>query len=534
MFNSIKFLIFLIIFTASTLHAGNVKKIYLFFTNDLQARIGEQKARFLNPNFPPTLGGGASAATIIKSVKARAEKNGDLVLLLDGGNFLSTTSELVKNSHGRAMIEYMNRMGYLAAVPGVEDFRVAGQRWNELAALARFPLLACNVQTEGANPFKPYLIVEQNGVKIGIFGVLSQVVETIDETEQIKNFRFLAELSAAQKAVQALKNAHCDLIIALAHLGLPYDAEEDYQLIKAQDRQHIKKTSFLTGMELAHYLPGIDVLISGRLRVGYAQPWEDPVNHTLCFQNYARGSNLGAVVLHYDLDSKAIVNYDYLSKDGAMLLLTKDEFWPDVPTAAFIDSLQKVYHADPDSVIGYTLTTLSRSAQGEAPFNNLMTDAMLEAAQADFAMNSYNSLRQNIPIGPITKMDLIDALPFANELVVVKVKGSLLKDLIERSVQGTFMGVAIAGGQVVYDSRQPDGRKVIRFLINGVPLDGQKFYRVAMSSYLAEGNGGMTPLSFLPGDRFEFTGITIRQAVADFIKRHSPLKISTDGRWQRK
>ncbi|HHE55131.1 MAG TPA: hypothetical protein ENL21_05065 [Caldithrix abyssi] len=194
MLKKIKISLLLIFLLGGLLQAQPVKKIYLFFTNDLHARIGRQKDRFLNPNFPPMIGGGASAATIIKSVKQRAAKNGDLVLFFDGGDFLSKTSDLVKNSGGKAIIEYMNQMGYLAAVPGVEDFEVAGQKWNELASLAQFPLLACNVQSNGTNPFKPYFIFEQNGLKIGVFGVLSQVVETINETEELQCFCFLPEL----------------------------------------------------------------------------------------------------------------------------------------------------------------------------------------------------------------------------------------------------------------------------------------------------------------------------------------------------
>ncbi|WP_456408619.1 bifunctional metallophosphatase/5'-nucleotidase [Caldithrix abyssi] len=534
MFKRLNLLLLLIFFAVEVLSAQNVKKIYLFFTNDLHARIGHQKARFLNPNFPPSLGGGASATTIIKSFKAKAQQSGDIVLLFDSGDFLSRTSDLVKNSGGRAMIEYMNKMGYLAAVPGVEDFQVAGQRWDDLAGLAAFPLLACNVKRESDNPFKPYAIIDQNGLKIGVFGVLSQTVQYIDESEQIEGYQFLPELPAARKTVQKLKQEDCDLIIALAHLGLPYDAEEDYQLLKEQDRQNLKKTSFLTSMELAHYVDGIDVLLSGRMHRGYDQPWEDPLTHTLCFQNYARGSNLGAVVLHYDAVHQAIIKYEYLSEKSAMLLLTEDEFWPDPEMAHFIDSLQSVYHADPDSVLGYTLNALVRSSQGESPFNNLMCDAMLEATGADFAFNSYNSLRQNIPIGPITRLDIVDALPFANQLVVVKITGKMLKDLMERSVVGNFMGVAIGGGKVVYDPRKPNGRRIVEVTIGGKPLNPQKMYRVATSSYLAQGNGGMTPLSFLDDQFFEYTTLSVRDAVMQYIKRHSPLKITEDGRWVRK
>ncbi len=534
MFKKIVPIFLLLILTGQAVRAGEIQKIYLFFTNDLRARIGQQKARFMNPNFPPELGGGASAATIIKKIKAQAQKSGSPVLLFDAGGFLSTTSDLVKNSQGKAIIEYMNEMHYMAAVPGVEDFRVAGQQWSHLAQLAHFPLLACNVRHAQNNPFKPYIILQEQGLKIGVFGVLSSMVRYIDEQEQVQDYEILPELPAARQAVQALKDQGCDLIIALAHLGLPYDPQEEYKLLQEQDQQQLQKVSFLTSMELAHYVPGIDVLLSGRAGRGYDQPWEDPITHTLCFQNYARGSNLGAIVLLYDVQNKALVGYEYLSEGRAMLLLTEDEYWPDPQMSSFIDSLQTVYQANPESILGYTLTTLTRSAQGESPFNNLMCDAMLEATHADFAFNSFNSLRQNIPIGPITRQDIIDALPFANTLVVVTLKGAMLKNLLERSVIGTFMGVAISGGRVVYDPRRPNGQRIVHFSIQGEKLDPQRTYRVATSSYLAEGNGGMTPLSFLDDRFFDFKKITVRDAVMQYIKKHSPLQVVEDGRWKRK
>ncbi len=530
-------LIITLIFTAQLSFAGNtVKKIYLFYTNDLHGHITEQKARFLNPNFPPELGGGASVATIVNSYRKKARQNGDVVLLLDAGDFLGKTSDLVQKSGGKAIIQYMNRIGYDALVPGIEDFSVAGDSLLKLANLATFPFLGTNILFKDQNsmPFDPYVVLERNGLKIGLFGILSQSVQYIDEAGQIKNFHFTAELEAAEQAVKVLKKQGCDLIIALAHLGLPYDPDEYYPLIRELDRQQIIKKSFLNAMDLAHYLPGIDVIVSGKTHRGYNIPWEDPLNHTICVQNYARGSNLGAIVLRYDMQNKTLLGYDLLGGNSALLLLTKDEFWPDRSMKRFIDSLQTAYDADAQKVIGYTLNTLKRSAQGESPFGNLMCDAMLEASGADFAFNNYNSLRQTIPIGPITRQDVIDALPFANELVVIEVTGKMLKDLMERSVVGSFMGVAIAGGKVVYDPSLPDGKRVVLFEIQGKPVTDDRVYRIATSAYIAQGNSGMTPLSFLDDDKFTFTGISIREAVMRYIEKYSPLKIETDGRWKRK
>ncbi len=514
------------------------QKIYIFYTNDIQGKIGKQKARFMNPNYPPVLGGGASAYNIIQQIRQKAGKNGDLVLLFDAGDFLSASSDLVRNSKGRAIIEFMNKMGYDAIVPGIDDFSFAGSGLFDLAKTADFPFVAANIKMRSgaakSEPFLPSVIIEKKGVKIGVLGIISQSAQYIDDQEKIKDFEFLPELEAAKREVKRLKEAGCDLIIALAHLGLPYDAEEFYPVIREQDRQRIIKKSFLNTMELAHYADGIDLIFSGRIHRGYDKPWEDPLTHTLCFQNYAYGGNLGSVVLNLDPESKSFLGYDFLSEEGSLLLLTEDEFLPNPEMAEFIDSLQTAYSAFPDEIIGYTLNTLTRSSQGESPLGNLMSDAMLKASGADFAFNNFNSIRQNLPIGPITKQDLLDAFPFANELVVIEVKGSLLKDLMERSVVGSFMGVAIAGGRVVYDPKRPDGSRIVSFSIKGKPVEKDKIYRVATSSYIAEGNSGMTPLSFLPEKNFHFTGKLIRETVIEYIRKNSPLNIRVDGRWKRK
>jgi len=46
-------------------------RLTVFFTNDVHGGIIETKAEFLNPEFPPILGGGASAANIILQQRNR-------------------------------------------------------------------------------------------------------------------------------------------------------------------------------------------------------------------------------------------------------------------------------------------------------------------------------------------------------------------------------------------------------------------------------------------------------------------------------
>lgn len=538
----IKYYLFLVVvFSVQIVFSQNLakreSKIYVFYSNDLRGGIEEQQAYYLNPLFPPQLGGGASTATILKKYRALA-KNGDITLLLDAGNIFSGTPAIGRNSKGLAIIEYMNSIGYDAMAPGVHDFDYGYQNLLQLSKAAQFPVLAANVldSTTGqvSPPLHPYTILKRDEFKIGILGITSKSTEQMDDPTLVQGVVFRDEVTVARKTVRELKKKGVDFIIALTNLGLPYDTQQAYKTVQRMDREHVQKLSYVNTLEFAHFVSGIDLIISGGINKGYQQPWEDPVNHTICVQDYANGGNLGLLILNIDRKTHSIINYSLPSPDGGLLLLSKEEFWPDEEMMHKIRDLQQKYSPDFDKVIGVTYNTISRSSRGESAMGDLMCNAILEETGVDFVFNNYSGMRQDIQIGPITPRKISTVFPFGNEIVIIKVKGKLLKKLVEASVYGSFAGLAIAGGRVVYDNHKPDGQKIVRFSIKGQALNPDKIYRVATSQYLAEGNAGMTQLAFLADEDFTWTKKTIREAVEVYVKKHSPLKIETDGRWVRK
>ena len=66
-------------------------KVHVLFTNDLHGGIAPSKAWFMNPEFPPDLGGGASMYRYAQEIRAEAAAEGAEVLLLDGGNIFQGT-----------------------------------------------------------------------------------------------------------------------------------------------------------------------------------------------------------------------------------------------------------------------------------------------------------------------------------------------------------------------------------------------------------------------------------------------------------
>ncbi len=92
----------------------------------------------------------------------------------------------------------------------------------------------------------------------------------------------------------------------------------------------------------------------------------------------------------------------------------------------------------------------------------------------------------------------------------------------------------VSGCKIVIDRSRPDGNRVKEFFINGESINEEKIYRLAVSDYLAEGNSGYGRLTEVPIEKINYTGILIRQALIDYVKRNSPIIPHVDGRWQEK
>ncbi|HNX38191.1 MAG TPA: multifunctional 2',3'-cyclic-nucleotide 2'-phosphodiesterase/5'-nucleotidase/3'-nucleotidase, partial [Candidatus Cloacimonadota bacterium] len=82
----------------------------IMWSNDMHGGIDRAKATFMNPEFPPQLGGGGSAATLIKRVRSLSDKNRDN-LLFDIGDFFQGRP-VGTVTKGVAVMDYMNSIGY--------------------------------------------------------------------------------------------------------------------------------------------------------------------------------------------------------------------------------------------------------------------------------------------------------------------------------------------------------------------------------------------------------------------------------------
>ncbi len=529
-----------LLISAGMIHAADSDpnfKLNVFFTNDVHGGIIEQEAEFLNPEFPPRLGGGASAMAIIKNARENIRKKGGASLLIDSGDIFQGT--LVGTlSKGKAVVEYMNMAGYDACVPGNHDFDLGSDNLISLIDESEFPWISCNIVEEATgeiwSPLKKYVIREVNGVLVGITGSTTVGTEQMSFPENIRGLKFLPEIPALQKTVNELREIEkVDLVVVLVHTGLPYDEEEGYRELQQTTYEDVMKKGYANAMEIAHFVKGIDVLLGGHLHRGYQEPWVDPLNHTICIQNYGNGGNLGWLVLDIHRPTRSIVGYDYPSDEGTLLLLAEDEFWPDSATASYIRAQQEEYEKGFREVIGVTQTSLTRSGVGEAPMYNLVTDAMRERVKADFSFTNFGGVRADIKAGPITREDIFKVLPFGNQIVEFNATGAFIKRMMEDKIRGQRSGLAISGARIQYNPNLPDGSRITAFSIQGKPLQADQMYRVATTDYLMEGNSGMEVLTEIPPEKVAYTGILLRDAVINYVQENSPLNIKLEGRWDK-
>ncbi|MFA6743818.1 MAG: bifunctional UDP-sugar hydrolase/5'-nucleotidase [Candidatus Neomarinimicrobiota bacterium] len=516
--------------------AKDYLKIVTIFTNDIHGGIDRSEASFINPDFPPMLGGGAVAGRYIYQKRQEAEKNGWGFLLIDAGDFYQGTP-MGTLSEGEAVIEYMNAVGYDVLTVGNHDFDNGWKNLKKLSEMANFPFLASNLyrQSTGqlAEFIKPYIIKEFQGIKIGIIGATLSSTPSMSYPEHVEDLDFRTEIEGLRRYMPEVRAQGANTIILLTHAWLAYNPEEGYQEVMAKLAEGDLPESYNSSAQaIAHTFPGIDIMFSGHLHRGFYKPWEDPLNHTLIFQNYANGSNLGHVNFYIHRKTGTLAGYDFESDDGTIFTLFEDDFLPDTSLGRMIDYWVQKSEAGFDEIIGSATGQISRSSSGESPMGNLMVDAMLTSTQSDVAFSNHGGVRADLPAGPITPRHVFKVMPFGNRIVVMKVTGEFLQELVEDRVAGSSRGMLVGGARIQIDRSKPDGSRVVKFEIGGQPLEKNREYSLVVSDYLAEGNSGYGRLTTVSPDRINYSGILLRQTIIDYIKNNSPIIPKTDGRWK--
>ena len=202
------------------------------------------------------------------------------VLVLDAGDLLfkKFSSAVPENESkvviqkAQLIIESFNLMRYDAAGVGDDDLTLGKAVLLEMSKKAKFPFLSSNLLDEesGNLLFQPYIVKEINGLRVGIFSLLSPDVFTGQGDPRKKGLAFRPPIETAENMVKELQ-PKTDLIILLSHLSYPKD------------------------VELAQKVTGIHVILSSHTGIQLTYP--TPIKNTIILQTAPKGMYAGKLDL---------------------------------------------------------------------------------------------------------------------------------------------------------------------------------------------------------------------------------------------
>lgn len=162
------------------------------------------------------------------------------------------------------IVQSFNVMGYDAMGIGDDDLTLGKEFLLEISRKANFPLLSSNLLDEasGKNLFRTSLIKEINGLRIGLFSLLSPDFFIDPSDPRKKGLNFRSPFETAKTMVEELK-PKTDLIILLSHLGYQKD------------------------IELAQRVQGINIISGGH--TGINLPYPPVIKNIIILQSASRG-----------------------------------------------------------------------------------------------------------------------------------------------------------------------------------------------------------------------------------------------------
>lgn len=449
-------------------------------------------------------GGLARVGTLVKQIRATTPNT---LFVMAGDTISPSTGTRVFK--GAQMIAAWNALGLDYATLGNHEFDLGLAVLNDRINESRFPWICANVvsKTTGkAMPgLRPYAIVERDGVKVGVFGLVT--TESARLLKGPTDIAFLDPVSTARPIVAQLRKEGAQVIVALTHLSL------------AQDKA------------LAAALPDIDVICGGHEHTLL----QSLVGRTPILKAASDARNLGRIDIYYDRARRRVDSLDIefipvnatIADDPAVAAVT-----------AQYDARLKAEFGRP---VGRAAVPLEArravNRRRESNLSNFVADAFRASVGADVAISNAGGMRGDalVAAGPLTLADVVSLLPYGNTIVKLEVKGKTLREALENGLGGPPDAESrafpqISGMRVTYDRRKPEGHRVLQVMVADKPLDDTARYTLATNSFMFDGGSGYDMLKSANVLIGPDEGPLDTDVVSNAISARGEIAPKTDGR----
>ena len=429
------------------------KKLILLHSNDMHGD-------FLAENVSDELVGGVSMLSgYISKVKAE-EKN---VLYCVAGDMFRG-SVIDSEYLGISTIEIMNMLAPDVVTIGNHETDYGLPHLLFLEKCAKFPIINANmyIKINGMRLFKPYHIVEIDGMKILFIGILTE--EVISSTKNEKVIGSIIDVKDAVKEVGKICNAFngidIDFTVLLTHIGFDKDKELAASLDPAL---------------------GVDVIIGGHSHTFMDEPCK--VNDILIVQAGTGTDQIGRFDIIVDTDTNAVASYKWES-----VPITSANCPDDPKMTELVNELKN----STDIKYGRTIRRLNCALEHEDRFRqttlgNFFSDIYAEATACDLVLLTSGSVRVR-KLGPIiTLKDMMEASPYDGNFYSLKVSGRQLKDMIKficrdevwNGDSHEFYQVS-KDWEIVYDRKS---KQIVKIEYKGKPLEDDQLINLGIRSY---------------------------------------------------
>lgn len=198
--------------------------------------------------------------------------------------------------------------------------------------------------------------------------------------------------------------------------------------------------------------------------------------------------------------------------------------------AKFIEPYTQKLNKEMNQKISYTQVDLTKEGDN-SNLGNLLADYTFEGANVwakanlnkniDAALINIGGIRTTIGKGDILLKNVFEVMPFENEVIIVKFKGSDLQGLFD------YYAKNLKNNPVSHLYIETNDGNILKSLINGNPVNPTQDYYIATSDYLALGGDNM---KFFAKGQSISTGIKLRDLFIEYFKKNQQINPTEDVR----
>ena len=457
---------------------------------------------------------GGSLTRVSTYVKELRKQYGKNLILLENGDILQGQptcyySNFVKPELPNAAAMAVNYMEYDAQTIGNHDVETGHAVYDKWIGELKCPTIGANViDTKTGNPYlKPYIIIEREGVRIAVLGMITPAIPNWLSESLWSGLRFEEMKKRKKKWVRHIKEEeNADVIVGLFHSGWNGGISTLHYNEDAVEA-------------VARTIDGFDIIFFGHdhnKRKVMAKTASG--NKVLCLDPSCNAMFVADATLKLTMSDGKIIGKHV---EGDIVSVA------DIPEDKDFNAYMQPVRDSVSNYVNQKLGTITKTIRtrdsffGCSEFNDFIHEVQLSVTGADISFTAPLTFDAKIEKGDIYMSDMFKLYCYENDIYMMKMRGKEIRKHLEMSYDQwvntmtspddhimlladstqnsnrkcgfknlTFNFDCAAGIDYIVDVTKPDGQKVkILRMSNGEPFVEDKWYRVAMNSYRSNGGG---------------------------------------------